>query len=430
MIQYRPLIIILMISIMIKYKLMPPATSAKREQEDIHMTIEKILIAGAGLGGLSAAACLLQDGYDVEIYEQAPVLGEVGAGIQMSANAMHVLNHIGIGDRITSASVRPAAYVFRLHDTGDEIQRFALADDHLKLHNAPYNQIHRADLHEALVDRVRALKPDAIHLNKMATEFTETEDAVELKFADGTNARGDLLVGADGVKSAVRDQICGAVPATYTGDAVWRVTVPASSLPVNFMGQVMAVWLGPGLHAVCYYIRGGELLNFVGAVETDDVAEESWTAKFPWETFKKDFEGWHKDIQTIIDLADRDACYRWSLFRRPVVEGWSTARATILGDAAHATLPYLAQGAAMAIEDGAVLMRALKQSPDIADALSLYERNRRDRAARVVDQSNDNRRLFHLKSVEQIRESFAKRDEGADRNAWLYSYNPLTVELV
>jgi salicylate hydroxylase len=391
--------------------------------------IDRILIAGAGLGGLAAAACLLQDGFDVDVFEQAPSLGEVGAGIQLSANAMHVLNHLGIGDKITAGSVQPAAYVFRLHDTGEEIQMFALSDEHLKLHRAPYNQAHRADLHAALVDCVRSLKPDAIHLNKTATDFVETANGVALRFSDGTSAPGDLLIGADGVKSVIRDQICGAVPATYTGDAVWRVTVPADSLPVNFMDQVMAVWLGPGRHAVCYYIRGGELLNFVGAVETADVAEESWTAKFPWENFKADFEGWHEDIQTIVDLADRDACYRWSLFRRPVVDGWSADRATILGDAAHATLPYLAQGAAMAIEDGAVLTRALRQADDIAGALSLYERNRRDRTAQVVDQSNDNRRLFHLSSVDHIRAAFGKRDEGADRNDWLYSYNPLTVEL-
>lgn len=392
--------------------------------------INRILIAGAGLGGLAAAGCLLKAGYDVRVFEQAPALAEVGAGIQMSANAMHVLYHLGIGEEISSKSVRPEAYVFRLHDTGEEIQRFALADEHLKLHHAPYNQAHRADLHDSLAGCVRELKQHAIQLNKKATGFVEESDGVTLQFDDGTSAQGDLVIGADGVKSVIRDQICGAVPATYTGDAAWRVTVPANQLPVNFMDQVMAVWLGPGLHAVCYYIRGGELLNFVGAVETDDIGEESWTAKFPWETLKTDFAGWHEDIQTIIDLADRDACYRWALFRRPVVEGWSTARATILGDAAHATLPYLAQGAAMAIEDGAVLTRALAQGTTLADALVLYERNRRDRTAQIVEQSNENRRLFHLSSVDHIRAAFAKRDMGADRNEWLYSYNPLTVELL
>lgn len=390
---------------------------------------ERILIAGAGLGGLAAAGCLLKAGYQVQVFEQAPELTEVGAGIQLSANAMHVLNHLGIGEEISARSVRPGAYVFRLFDTGEIIHRFELADEHLRLHKAPYNQTHRADLHDALAACVRALEPNAIHVNKKVTGFVEGADGVTLQFEDGATAEGDLVIGADGVKSVIRDQICGAVPATYTGDACWRVTIPSNRLPADFMDQVMSVWLGPGLHAVCYYIRGGELLNFVGAVETDDIGEESWTAKFPWETFKADFAGWHQDVQTIIDLADKEACYRWALFRRPVVEGWSTARATILGDAAHATLPYLAQGAAMAIEDGAVLTRALGQGDTLTDALDRYERNRRERTARVVNQSNDNRRLFHLTNEDHIRAAFAKRDEGADRNTWLYSYNPLTVEL-
>ena len=394
------------------------------------MTERKILIAGAGLGGLAAAGCLLKAGYDVEIYEQAPVLGEVGAGIQMSANAMHVLNHLGVGDEISAKSVRPEAYVFRLHDTGELIDRFALSEEHMKMHKAPYNQAHRADLHEILANAVQKMKPGVVHLNKRATHFEETAESVELFFDDGTNAKGDVLVGADGVKSAIRNQIAGAVPAVYTGDSAWRITVPKDKLPSDFMEKVMSVWMGPGKHAVSYWLRNGELLNFVGAVETPTASEESWTAKFPWEDLKADFVGWHEDIQTVIDLADHDQCFRWALYKRPVVDTWSTARATILGDAAHATLPYLAQGAAMAIEDGAVLARALGQEDDTAEALTLYHRNRVERTSRVVETSDANRNLFHLDSVEEIRKSFASRNEGADRNGWLYSYNPLTVELV
>ena len=394
------------------------------------MSTDKILIAGAGLGGLAAAGCLLKAGYDVEIYEQAPVLGEVGAGIQMSANAMHVLNHLGIGEQVSAKSVRPAAYVFRLHDTGEEIDRFALSEEHLALHKAPYNQAHRADLHELLAATVLDMKPDAVHLGKRATGFEETAEGVTLFFDDGTSAAGDVLVGADGVKSVIRDQISGAVPATYTGDSAWRIVVPKEKLPANFMEEVMSVWMGPGKHSVSYWIRNGELFNFVGAVETPVATEESWTARFPWEDLKADFEGWHEDIQTVIDLAPRDECYRWALYKRPVVGTWSTGRATIMGDAAHATLPYLAQGAAMAIEDGAVLARSLEKCGDIADALQMYERNRMERTGRVVEISDANRRLFHLDSVEEIRNHFATRDEGASRNEWLYSYNPMTVELV
>jgi salicylate hydroxylase len=389
----------------------------------------KILIAGAGLGGLAAACCLAKAGHRVEVYEQAPALGEIGAGIQISANGMHVLNHLGVGEQVAKVGVRPGAYVFRLYDTGEEIQRFSLSDEHERLHRAPYTQLHRADLHEILAARARAFDPDIVHLDRRVTEFRENADGVELRFLDGTTAQGDLLIGADGLKSAVRSQMMGEVPATYTGDCAWRIVVPVDRLPKGLLEPVMSVFMGPGGHAVCYYLRAGALLNFVGLIETEIVSEESWTVKFPWENLKADFAGWHPIIQTVIDAADRDQCYRWSLHNRPPIMNWSTDRATLLGDAAHPTLPYLAQGAVMAIEDGAVLMRALDQAPSVKEALQLYQRNRVDRTARIVRQSSDNRRLFHLHSAAEMRAAFASRNEGADRNTWLYSYNPLTVRL-
>ena len=390
----------------------------------------KILIAGAGLGGLTAASCLMKAGHKVEIYEQAPKLGEIGAGIQISANAMHVLRNLGLERAIRAVGVHPAAYVFRLFDSGEEIQRFSLAEEHESIHGAPYTQLHRADLHDILASKAQQLDPNVVHLNKKVVGYIEHDDSVELRFEDGSSARGDLLIAADGLKSPIRAQMLGAAVATYTGDAAWRVTVPVDRLPKDTLEKAMSVFVGPGRHAVCYYLRGGTVLNFVGCVETDEISEESWTVKFPWQKLKSDYRGWNPAIQAIIDVADKDACYRWSLHTRPPAERWSTKRVTLLGDAAHPTLPYLAQGAAMAIEDGAVLTRALAMSDSISDALQLYQRNRIGRTSKIVAQSTANRELFHLLSEEAIRAAFAKRNQGADRNAWLYSYNPLTVPLV
>ena len=391
----------------------------------------RVLIAGAGIGGLTAAACLIKAGHQVRVFEQAPQLAEIGAGIQMSANAMHVLNHLGLGPAMAQMGVRPKAYVFKLFDTGEEIQRFALSEEHERLHGAPYYQMHRADLHELLAAKVNELDAGAIHLNHKVMGFREDANGVELHFSNGEIARGDLLIGADGLKSVIRQQIAGTMPATYTGDAAWRITLPAARVPRGLVDEVMSVWMGPGGHFIAYYIRAnGALLNFVGLVETDDVSEESWTAKFPWKNFKRDFVGWHPDVQALIDATDHDQCFRWSLFSRQPLTNWSTARATLLGDSAHPTLPYLAQGAAMAIEDGVVLTRALAMAPSVAEALQLYQRNRIGRTSRIVEQSRANRSLFHMRDTAEIRAHFAKRDEGAERGVWLYSYNPLTVPLI
>ncbi len=390
----------------------------------------KIIIAGAGLGGLAAASCLMQAGHEVEIYEQAPALAEVGAGIQISANAFHVMRHLGLGDDLLRLGVRPGAYVFRLHDTGEVLQRFSLSAEHEAQHGAPYVQLHRADLHELLAAKARSLKSDVVRLNHRMASFTQNAAGVEARFDNGAVARGDILIGADGLKSVVRRQLWGDAPATYTGDGAWRLVVPVERLPEPRLDPVMSVFMGPGGHAVCYYLRSGSLLNFVGIIETDDISEESWTLRLPWEKLKADFAGWHPAIQQIIDCGDKDQAFRWSLHNRAPIRAWGQGRVTLLGDSAHPTLPYLAQGAVMAIEDGAVLTRALGMAGNIEDALKLYERNRVERTARIVEQSTFNRALFHLPSVQAMRDAFANRNEGEDRNAWLYSYNPLTVELV
>jgi len=394
------------------------------------MSNNTVLVAGGGIGGLTAAACLLQRGIDVDVYEQADVLGEVGAGIQVSANASRVYRHIGVLDALVEAGSRPDAYRFRLFDSGEVLQTIPLGDAYLQRHGVPYVSVHRADLHRLLVERVRALKPDAIHLGKEVARFEERGDGVVLHFADGGQADGAVLLGADGIKSAVREQIIGAAPVTYTGDASWRVVVRADDVDPQHRQRTVDIWVGPGKHAVTYPMRGDSLINLVGCVEHDQWDEESWVASRPWQELKADFQGWHPSIDALIDAADRDQCYRWAMNNRPPVSNWTEGAATLLGDAAHPTLPYMAQGAAMAVEDAALFARALATGGTNHEALLLYQRNRIERTTRIVNESSANRRLFHLNSTDELRQEFAKRDMNSERSAWLFSYDPVSVDML
>lgn len=388
----------------------------------------KILIAGGGIGGISTALSLLKAGFDVELFEQADAITEIGAGIQISANAMHVLFDHGLEKQLSKLWVKPRAYVFRLYDTGETISEIPLAAAHEKQNGAPYCQFHRADLMAAMVARLSEIDPNVIRTKSRVVRYKESANGVTLFFQNGSRAQGDLLIGADGVRSVVRAQMLGAAKATYTGDSAWRLLVPSNRLKAGLEHR-MSVWMGPGKHVVSYFLRGGELLNFAGLVETDDISEESWIAKFPWQRLKDDFAGWNQEIQDIIDAADREECYRWSLYFRPPVDNWSTARVTLLGDSVHATLPYLAQGAAMAIEDGAILARCLAASTSISKGIQLYQRNRIARTAKIVNGSTANRALYHCHDQQQIRTYFSTRDEAASRNQEIYGYNPLNVPL-
>ncbi|MEO7241321.1 MAG: FAD-dependent monooxygenase [Variovorax sp.] len=389
----------------------------------------KILIAGGGIGGLTCAASLLQDGFDAEVFEQATQLGEVGAGIQISANASRVYRSIGVLDRVVEAGASPDGYRFRMFDNGEVLQTIPLGQTYIDNHGVPYTTIHRADLLDILVKRVRELSPDCIHLGKRLVHFVETNDGVTLHFEDGSSATGDVLVGADGIKSKVRGQVLGVTPATYMGDASWRVIVPMASLPQEHRSNTVDIWVGPGRHSVTYPLRGGKLLNMAACVEYDQWEDESWVTPKPWTDLFNDFKDWHPTIRAVIDAADRDECYRWAMLNRPPVDNWSTERVTLIGDAAHPTLPYMAQGAAMAVEDAAVMARALRERTTVPEAVRSYQASRIGRTTRIVNESSANRELFHIGDREALKNAFGKRDMNRERNAWLFSYDPMTEPL-
>jgi salicylate hydroxylase len=395
-----------------------------------------VIVVGAGLGGLAAAAVLLQHGHRVRVFEQSADLAEVGAGIQLSANAMKVLDRIGLRRALEPVAVRPQAFEFRRFDSGELLHRLPLGGQHEARHGAPYFQLHRADLHAALREAVRALDPAALCLGARAIAIDERADRVGVLFesSDGRpTAEAELLVGADGIKSLVREHVQGPGEPQFTGQLAWRCTVPVERIgPALRTDIVCTVWCGPRNHAVTYYLRGGALVNFVGCVERA-WEEESWTARRPWQELDADYAGWHPMVRAVIERVDHDACFRWALNQRRVEPRWSRPRITLLGDAVHATLPYMAQGAAMAIEDAAVLARVLDPPAlpglAMAERLQVYARHRAPRTARVVRESAEMGELYHIVDADAMRRAFAERDIARSRNEWLYPYDPWTVPL-
>jgi salicylate hydroxylase len=389
----------------------------------------EIAIVGAGIGGLTAAASLLQRGHKVRVYEQSAQISEVGAGIQMSANAVKVLDSLGLRDRLEATGVRPKAFEFRRFDTGELLHRLPLGDRHEELHGASYFQIHRGDLHSALQDAVRELDDKAIVLNSKVVRVEEDSAHASIHFDNGSSVRAELVVGADGIKSVVRKHVIGSDQPVFTGQVAWRCTVPISLIPPELRTDIVStIWCGPKNHAVTYYLRRGELLNFVGCVERPN-EEESWTAIRSWEELSEDYRGWHPMVRAIIDTVDRNLCFRWALNNRVPSMTWSSARVTMLGDAVHATLPYLAQGAAMAIEDAAVLARALDLENPLQERLRIYEKHRAPRTARIVEESTEMGELYHISNAEEMRKAFQDRNIAKSRNEWLYPYDPLQVTL-
>ncbi len=394
-----------------------------------------IVIIGAGLGGLAAAACLLQRGHRVRVFEQAAQLGEVGAGIQMSANAVKVLDHLGLRAQVEATAVRPLAFEFRRYDSGELLHRIPLGAAHEQAHGAPYFQLHRADLHRALQQAVQALDPQAISLEARVAAIEEDSGSVTVHFDGGRPpAQAELLVGADGIRSVVRRHVVGVDRPRFTGQVAWRCLLPIERIdPALRTDIVSTIWCGPRNHAVMYYLRQARVLNFVGCVERDNDEEESWTVRRPWSELDEDYRGWHPQVRAVIDHVDRGECFRWALNNREPVADWSTVRCTMLGDAVHATLPYMAQGAAMAIEDAAVLARALSDELaglPLAQRLQVYQRHRAPRTARVVHESSEMGELYHLIDAAQMRQAFHDRDIARSRNGWLYPYDPLGAALV
>ncbi len=351
----------------------------------------KVLIAGAGIGGLTAALCCLQRGMDVQVFERASELGEVGAGIQLPPNAMKVFARLGLTELLKAAAYAPAALETRLGADGRKI--FSVPVDESRW-GGEYLNIHRADYIEILKTALLKKSPKALNLNHNVKSYISDTESVTAVFIDGSTVSGDVLIGADGIHSAVREQMFGPDKPRFTGNVAWRATVPSSALSMPLKATSCA-WFGRGKHAVTYPLRGGSLVNFVGVVERDDPLEEGWKARGEIAKAREDFKGWAPYISDVLKAVSAESLYQWGLYDRAPFESWYRGRAVLLGDSVHPMLPFMAQGAAMAVEDAWILAQALAQDETVAHAFKSYEAQRKPRASMVQAASRSNMKTFH-----------------------------------
>jgi salicylate hydroxylase len=385
----------------------------------------RVAVVGAGIAGLTLAVKLAGTGTVCRIYERAPRLEEVGAGIQLAPNATRLLHRLGLGERLAAVAVRPAAIEMRRWDTGAVLNRTELGEQCRRMYGTPYYTVHRADLHRVLLD---AVPHGTVLLNRECTAIEEEADGVRLRFADGSRAWADVVVGADGVRSFVRDLLVHDTP-RYSGQVVYRGLVPAERLPHLVVEPKVGIWLGPGQHCVCYPIAAGRSISFVATTPADDWRLESWTEPGRVADLLDAYPGWDPQVRRILGAAD--AVSRWALHDRDPVPRWSTDRITLLGDAAHPMLPFGAQGANQAVEDAVVLGSCLGAvSPAaVPGALKRYEEARRPRTEQVHRTMRDNAKNHHFSDGPQQRDrDRAMADTwGLRGQRWLFGYDAETA---
>ncbi|KIZ17085.1 FAD-dependent monooxygenase [Streptomyces natalensis] len=379
-----------------------------------------IAVVGGGLAGLTLALALHRAGLECRVYEQAPQLGEVGAGLQLSPSATRLLHRLGLEHALRSAAVLPEAMEFRRWADGSVISRGLLGKHCEERYGAPYYAMHRADLHRALVE---ALPAGMVRLDARCTGTEEGPNGVVLRFADGSHAEAHAAVGADGIHSVLRPALVDDRP-RFSGQSVYRGLVDGRRIPEVVAEPRVQLWLGPGRHLVCYPVSGGRLVNFVATVPTSGSGSESWSRRGRVADVAAAYEGWCAEVTSIIGAADQVSL--WALHDRDPIARWSTGRITLLGDSAHPMLPFMGQGANQAIEDAVALAVCLRDAGagELPAALRRYESLRRPRTTLVQERSRGNSTAFHLPDGEAQRERDAAMGTPApERQDWLHGYD-------
>jgi salicylate hydroxylase/6-hydroxynicotinate 3-monooxygenase len=369
-----------------------------------------IAIVGAGIGGLALAAVLRRLGIEAHIYEQAPRFGHIGAGIQMMPNSMKVLREIGVEERARATSFAPYSHLNRVWDSGEVTRELPMPES---LYGAPYLCMHRASLHEALLS---VLPPEIIHLDRRLVGLDRAAGTVTLTFADGSRASADIVIGADGVHSVVRDIIVGPDAPIHKGRIAYRAVFPAEMMNGRDLGPSRTKWWGVDRHIVIYYTNPARSeVYFVTSVPepAEWLTRESWSAKGDVTELRAAYAGFHPDVRAVLDACPD--CHKWAILEREPLPRWSQGRVVLLGDAAHPMTPYMAQGGATAIEDAAVLARCLAEvaGEDAEGAFRRYEAHRKPRTSLIQAISSANTWMR----------------EGTSDTAWLYGYDAWHADL-
>ncbi len=371
----------------------------------------RIAIIGAGLGGCAAAALLQQLGYRPQVYEQSGEITRLGAGIHLSPNVTRILRRIGVLDRLLAAGSRPRAWVSRDWDTGRVTLEYLLADRAEEKFGAPYLTVHRGDLALALVSAVR---PESLHLGKRMVDLEQRSGGTVLCFEDGSRIHADVVIGADGVHSKIREVLFGVEAPIYTGHVAHRAIIPVSRYRGHVFGD-STKWWSPESHIVVYYItRERSHIYFVTGCPEPDWCHDDWVYEGDPSELRRHFQGYHDEVQMLLSQCDQ--VLNWAMLERRPFEVWHAGPIVMLGDACHPMKPHMGQGGAMAIEDAAMLARCIGESgDDFPSASRLYTANRRERTAKVQHYSHHNDWLQYTETSEPD---------------WVFAYDVFDVPLV
>jgi salicylate hydroxylase len=380
-----------------------------------------IAIVGGGLAGLAAANALKVVGLKADVFEQAPALGEIGAAVNTSPQAVKALQAIGVGDKVAAVGNTSPGIYTRNMQTGEFLE---LNDRHKAAarYGAPYYTFHRADLLDALAS---GLDPSTIHLGHRLTGIEEQSDRISLTFDDGAKIEAGIVIGADGVRSVIRQALYGDDNPSYTGQMVWRALLKGSDVPKEVLEPTGHIqWVGPGCHLLAYYIRGAKLVNIVTQEDTDKWVEEGWSTRGDPDEMRLSFPNPELRLEKLLSVVTE--CSKWGLFTRPLTQNWGRGRIQLIGDAAHAMLPNAGQGACQAFEDAYILSRWLDAGRDAVEAFANFRRVRIPRVHGIQRLSFSNARFKHMRDAAAQKASIASGQGSVHGSAdWVWGYEPV-----